>query len=187
MKDLTPTATPKQIAAQGIIVESINLKSCRFDDHRFDAIFHSSAEYSGEPEGDNGVDLKTEVNVFLRGDEGAMVELSITAEPRHQPSWTANVVVIGHYTVTEAPVIPLRQFAWNNGVAYLIPFARERLASLSGASMYEPYFLPPISVPALLALAGIASAPPVSVDADDTISEKASTKAKKVRRREPES
>jgi hypothetical protein len=156
---LTVSTKQKQIAAPGIIVETIGLKSCRFNDHLYDSAFHPGNDLPViAHDEDEGVDLKAEVNVFFRGTEGAVVELSLTAQPRSQPTWSANVTVFGHYLASAEPAVPLNQFAWNNGIAYLVPFARERLASLTGASIYHSYFLPPLSVPSILASAGMSPA-----------------------------
>lgn len=169
----TPAPADKG-ARTDIEIDFIALRSCLFEDLLFahtmlDAISddesattgeHASGEGmeseadAGEQAGDESADIQAEINVWLDDAQAAaMVQLIVHVQPKQQPTWRAMVDMFGKYSARENPVLPLPEFARTNGVAYLVPYVRERLASLTSASGFDTYVLPPVNVKQLTALA----------------------------------
>lgn len=136
----------------GIEIDRIVLSACEFIDRQFLAVFVDDAHAEASADGDDGADLTTEVGVWI-GEDVAFVRLRVSVVPKAQPSWAAMVEYVGRYSAGSNPVLPLEKFAWNNGIAYLVPFIREKLISLTAGSVYTTYVLPPVSVPHLIQLA----------------------------------
>lgn len=113
------------------------------------------------------VTLRAHVRAYVdEAKRSAFLNVAISAEPEAQPTWAATVAVLAHFTAADQSVIPLEQFVWSNGIANVVPYVRERLASLTSASSFPTFNLPPISVPALLALAGMVPSPPAQEPQD---------------------
>ncbi|MEZ4378423.1 MAG: hypothetical protein R3B35_09075 [Gemmatimonadales bacterium] len=144
-----------------IEVEAISVVSCDFRDQLFSQVVVGGSPADPQLDQPTGVEVTPEISVWFSGDnKRAIVSLAVRVSPETQPSWVARVEVIGRYRSGENPIMPLKRFAWNNGVAYLVPYVRERLASLTAASDYQTYQLPPLSVAKLRELA----AHPASAD-----------------------
>lgn len=142
-------------AKTDISIDLITLRRCRFDDHLFDRSVVEGIPVAA-PQGES-TDFEMTVDIgmwFEEGGRSAIVQLAIGIMPKSQPSWSALVDVIGKYSCGENPVLPLERFARNNGIAYLVPFARERLANLVSASVFKSFILPPMSVAELISRAG---------------------------------
>lgn len=153
-------ATPSpeaQAPTTDIEVEAIVLRACHFEDRLFGATFAPDSpteEAEGLALGDDGATISPEVGIWLDERQRiAFVRLLVKVEPKRQPSWAASVEVVGKYSAGDNPVLPLEKFARNNGVAYLVPFVREKLASLTAASIFGAYLFPPLSVTKLHSLA----------------------------------
>ncbi len=147
----TPPVT--SVAARDITIDRIALRACRFDDHLFEqTVLQIDGAPDPTPKSDR-VRLSSKIGVWISPESRfALVRLIIEATPHSQPTWTAMVEVVGKYSCGEDPVIPLERFAWMNGIAYLVPYVRERLASMTAASVFETYMLPPLSVARLIEL-----------------------------------
>jgi preprotein translocase subunit SecB len=154
-------------ATSGIDVEFVALHHCVFEDRLFQHVTQG-LPISDRADEEGSVELAAEVRVYLDPEEtSGLVELVITAEPEAQPSWRASVGFVGKYSVVKdlgETSIPFSKFVWSNGIAYLVPYVRERLANLTSASAFPSYHLPPLSVPKLLELAEASRA---SVDKDE--------------------
>jgi preprotein translocase subunit SecB len=154
------TAVTRPGVSSGISISFIALQSCTFEDRAFVKLVEQAGSLETPPDQSDEVTLRAKVRVYVDGGKrGAYLHLMISAEPDAQPTWTASVAVVAHFTASENSLVPLDQFIWSNGIANVVPYVRERLASLTSASVYPTFNLPPISVPALLALAGIVADP----------------------------
>jgi preprotein translocase subunit SecB len=151
-----PLETPPETSPPSttdINIDNISLRACRFEDRLFDhVVLQEKPAAEGHGAGE-GITLNTNIDVWLDTENrSALVRLVVDVEPEQQPSWAASVECLGQYSVGDHPVIPLEKFAWSNGIAYLVPYARERLANLTSAGPFGTYILPPLSVPKLLEL-----------------------------------
>ena len=156
MDNTEHAASPPAVVAgaTGISVDLIALRSCTFEDHYFESLFKDSP--NPEPE-DDQVDIEADVRLwFSTNERTALVQLILKAQPRTQPSWSAVVDIVGQYSASDSSVMPLAEFARGNGIAYLVPYARERLASLTSASVFETYNLPPLNVSKIWEMARVA-------------------------------
>jgi preprotein translocase subunit SecB len=156
MTDATANTATEPVKASttttDIEIDSISLSACHFEDHLFVAAVLEQNVQAAARTGEEGADLTTEIGVWI-GDNMALVRLRVNVIPKAQPTWAAIVEYVGRYSVGPNPVLPLEKFAWNNGIAYLVPFVREKLVTLTAGSIWPTYVLPPISVPTLRALA----------------------------------
>lgn len=154
MTDETVVQPQSPAGGSDINVDAIFFRRCLFEDRLFEAAILTSGDPPAEVADAENVSISTKIGVFVAQDErSALVQLAVAVEPEAQPTWTATVEVVGRYSVGEHPIIPVQRFAWNNGIAYLVPFVREKLASLTSQSIFGTFLLPPLSVPALLRLA----------------------------------
>jgi preprotein translocase subunit SecB len=129
----------------GIVVDRIFVKKCEFDDEGFDRLF--GGESPGPNETD-AVNFETTVGTwFTEDDTRALVLLEFSVSPQKGATWTAKVTVVGQFRA-EGPTqsVPLQAFAVTNGLAYLIPYVRERLINLTALSRFPTFYLPPLNV-----------------------------------------
>ena len=149
----------------------ITLQACEFHDHIYESfvVGESNPSAGSDSEEESGVDLNANVQVFFNESaKGALVELTIYAKPVEQPSWSARVTFVGHFVEHEHAVMPLEKFAWSNGIAYLVPFVRERLSSITSASAFSTFLLPPLSVPSILRMARVGAGDTAKIEAAPT-------------------
>jgi preprotein translocase subunit SecB len=137
------------------------MRSCRFEDRLFGPT-DDDKERPTPPTAPVGINMGAQVTVWVAEDKrSAVVRLVIDVEPLAQPSWSASVEVVGQYSCGPSPVIPLERFARYNGIAYLVPYVRERLANLTAASVFQTFILPPIGVEELLKMSARVPKPPM--------------------------
>jgi preprotein translocase subunit SecB len=132
----------------GIELISIWMSECSFKDFRLNRSIQEG-EQQEDSEGDL-LDVEHNGEVYF-DDNGreAIVRLTVTVKPEAQPSFVATVSYAGFYRAGTEPKVPLPVFAWNNGMAYLVPFVREKLAALTQASDYPTVYLQPFNLAAL--------------------------------------
>jgi preprotein translocase subunit SecB len=142
--DSSSEPATESVAASDIQIETIVLLGSYYRDLHFERAIRGEPM----PEGDTEVSLGVNIQVLVeqKSRRNAIVRLSITARPEGPPIWEANAEYLAVYEMGDNPPISLTEFAWSNGIANLVPFIRERLASLTQASNYATYILPPISV-----------------------------------------
>lgn len=139
-----------------ISVDTIVLRACHFDDRLFEASVVNPSQVIEDEAGvvgEDGVKIAPEIGIWLDEErKTAFVRLAVSVEPKRQPTWAAMVEMVGKYSAGENPVLPLEKFARNNGVAYLVPFVREKLATITASSIFGTYLFPPLSVAKLFSL-----------------------------------
>lgn len=132
------------IATGDIAIEAIVQIGASFKD------LHFEKGIRGEPVPDGGAEVSLQVDMQVLVEEAtkrsALVRLAVTARPNIGALWEASAEYVAVYSVGDNPPLSLQEFAWSNGIANLVPFVRERIASLTQASNYPTYILPPISV-----------------------------------------
>jgi preprotein translocase subunit SecB len=132
----------------GIELVGVWMTECSFKDFGFNRTVQEGDQH-GEAGGDQ-LDVEHECEVWF--DEQAteaIVRLTVGVKPETQPTFEAKVSYVGYYRATANPTVTLQSFAWNNGLAYLVPFVREKLAALTQASHYQPLYLQPFNLTAL--------------------------------------
>lgn len=133
-------------SATGIVVRGMWLNECSYEDFGFNRFVGEGAQVE-ESEGEE-MNVEPEAEVWFNGDHEAMVRLSVEIKPASQPSFRARVAYVAHYVGGENSIVPISEFAWGNGLAYLVPFVREKLAAITQASFYPVFYLQPINVSA---------------------------------------
>lgn len=143
-EDAFSGAETTSVAASDINIENVVMIGAYYRDVFFDEAIGGARA----PEGDTTVSLRVNMQVLIdqASRQRALVRLGITARPDGQPVWEANAEYVAVYSAGSNPPLTIEEFAWSNGIANLVPFIRERLASLTQSGNYATYILPPVSV-----------------------------------------
>lgn len=151
VKGAAAASTPNVVGdpfESGIELVTVWMTECRFKDSGFKRFVGEDEEHV-EANGDQ-IDVDHEAEVwFNEAETEAIVRLTVTVIPESQPSFQTSVSYAGHYRASETPKVALRDFAWSNGMAYLVPFVREKIASLTQSSFYSPVYLQPFNLSSL--------------------------------------
>ena len=133
----------------GIRINAIWLVECEFKDYGFLRLVADSDNIDEAVDEEGAIQVDPLADVWLSEDNEAIVRLRVSIRPITQPTFSALVSYAAHYSADESTVVPLKDFVWANGIANLVPYVREKLASLTHASNYPVYYLPPLNIAAL--------------------------------------
>jgi preprotein translocase subunit SecB len=132
------------VASKDISIDAIVLLGSHYRDLWFERAM--AGERASETDTEVTLSVTMQVLIEQPSRQSALVRLGITARPESPALWEANAEYVAMYSVGEAAELSIDDFAWSNGFANLVPFIRERIASLTQAGNYATYVLPPVSV-----------------------------------------
>lgn len=134
----------KQTEQQGVSFDKFTLEKARFE-------VNSDFAF---PEGGVPVDFTVHVSKKIDKKNGrlkANLDISVVFKDVKEPPIDIFVSVAGYFSIQNSKNIEaLEEFSEVNAPAFLFPFAREVIASLTLKSGYPPLLVPPTNIVALI-------------------------------------
>ncbi len=97
------------------------------------------------------VDYELEVQTMVKAPEQddprwhGLVRLSATIRPRSQPTYELRCAYVAECSADPNVPVPFDRFLATNATAALVPYLRERVSSMTIASRFPGFVMPPVN------------------------------------------
>lgn len=139
----------------GIEIKAIWLDTAEFRDLGLDQLLMGQ----NAPDDLAGLSFHSNIESWVRKDEPdspereAILRVTLRATPHGHPSYSVKAAYVAVYSWHQGSPMSLEDYVAGNGIANLIPYLREHLATLTQRSRFSTLFIPPLNVDELVKMA----------------------------------